>query len=288
MPPEDKQIGKFKASRIIFKESWNVLKQDKEIMWFPVMSGIFTLIVIIAMAAFFYIVLLGGSMIEFKIDESKQVSNIVIYGVMFVYYLIIFFIVNFFQSALFIIVQGRFSGQDLNFSNGIQGASKYIGKIFVWSIISATVGIVLKIISENFKVIGRILAGILGAAWEILTYFSLPSLVIGNLSIKDSFKESASIIKKTWGETLIINFGVGLFFAAIAVLWLVLSIAIIILIPKTYTVISVGVIFVIFYVAIMLLSTTLSSIFKLALFNYARTGNIPQGFSESIVKEAIK
>ena len=131
MPPEDIKIGKFKASRIIVKESWNVLKQDKEIMWFPVISTILTLIVLGAMAAYFYFMLLGGSSTEFKIDESKEISNIIIYGTIFIYYLVIFFIANFFQSALFIIVQGRFSGQDLNFSDGMQGAGKYVGKIFI-------------------------------------------------------------------------------------------------------------------------------------------------------------
>jgi len=288
MPPEDIKIGKFKASRIIVKESWNVLKQDKEIMWFPVISTILTLIVLGAMAAYFYFMLLGGSSTEFKIDESKEISNIIIYGTIFIYYLVIFFIANFFQSALFIIVQGRFSGQDLNFSDGMQGAGKYVGKIFIWSLISATVGIILNAISNKFKMVGRILANILGAAWEILTYFSLPALVIGNLGIKDSFKESASMIKKTWGETLIVSFGVGLFFVAVVVLGLVLSVAITIMAPTTYVVVSVAVVFTIFYIAMMLLATTLSSIFKLALFNYARTGNIPQGFSDYIVKGAIK
>jgi hypothetical protein len=257
-------------------------------MWFPVISTILTLIVIGAMAAYFYFMLLGGSSTEFKIDESKEISNIIIYGTIFIYYLVIFFIVNFFQSALFIIVQGRFSGQDLNFNDGIQSAGKYVGKIFIWSLISATVGIILKVISDNFKIVGRILSSILGAAWEILTYFSLPALVIGNLNIKESFKESASIIKKTWGETLIVSFGVGLFFVAVVVLGLVLSVAIIIIAPTTYVVVSVAVIFTIFYIAMMLLATTLSSIFKLTLFNYARTGNIPQGFSDYIVKGAIK
>jgi hypothetical protein len=288
MPPENIKLGKFKASRIIVKESWNALKQDKEVMWFPVISGFFTLLIIGAMASFFYFNLLGGSRTEFKIDESKEITNLVLYGTLFVYYIVIFFIVNFFQSALFIIVQGRFSGQDLNFSDGINGASKHIGKIFIWSFISATVGIVLKIISENFKVVGRIIAGVLGAAWDILTYFSLPALVIGNLNVKDSFKESAAIIKKTWGETLIVNFGVGLFFVVVIVLAVLLSLAIIIFSPTTYTFIIVGVIFAVFYIAMMLLSTTLSSIFKLALFNYARTGTIPQGFSDDIFKQAIK
>ena len=87
---------------------------------------------------------------------------------------------------------------------------------------------------------------------------------------------------------MIVSFGVGLFFVAVVLLAIVISIGIIMLAPTTYVIILVSTIFVIFYIAMILLATTLSSIYKLALFNYARTGNIPQGFSEYIIKDAIK
>jgi hypothetical protein len=38
----------------------------------------------------------------------------------------------------------------------------------------------------------------------------------------------------------------------------------------------------------VIISSTLSSIFKLALYNYAKTGQVPEGFSEELIIGAIK
>jgi membrane protease YdiL (CAAX protease family) len=285
MPPA--KIGKFKASKTIVKESWEILKQDKEIMWFPVISSITTLIAILIMAVIFYLVFLGGSLTSLHIEEGQKLNDVITYAMLLVYYIIIFFIVNFFEAGLFIIVQGRFSGQNLSFKDGINGAKKNFKKIFFWSLISATVGVILQFISDKSQIIGKIVASIFGAAWNILTFFSLPSLIIGNLGVKDSFKESASLIRKTWGETIIIKFGVGLFFALITFLLLALLIGIFILIPSVYVLTIVVILFVIALIVIAVVSTTLNSIFKLALFNYARTGQVPQGFSVDIINGAV-
>ncbi|MEK7463504.1 MAG: DUF6159 family protein [Patescibacteria group bacterium] len=295
MPPENNQapvvpikIGRFKASKIIVRESWNILKQEREIMWFPVISSLTTTVALLIIGIIYYAVVLGGNLSGLNFENNAFSSNVLVYGGLLIYYIVIFFIANFFQAGLFIIVNGRFSGQNLSFSDGIRGAKAHIGKIFAWSVINATVGMILRIISDKSKLIGKIVAAVLGGAWAILTYFSLPSLVIGNMSVKDSFKESAAIIRKTWGESLIINFGVGLFFMLITFFTTVIAIGICILVPTFYVLVLVTILFVVFIIVVSIISTTLGSIFKLALFTYARTGQIPQGFSPDIVRAAVK
>lgn len=287
-PPTPVKIGKFKASKLIVKESWNVLKQDKEIMWFPVLSSVVTLLVVLAMAAFYFFVLLGGSLASFTGEGTVAISDVVAYGTLFIYYLVIFFIVNFFEAGLYTIVQARFSGQNLGFSDGIRGARQHMGKIFLWSLISATVGVILRIIADKSAIIGKIVAGVLGAAWNILTYFSLPSLIVGNTSVKDSFKDSASVIRKTWGETIIVNFGVGLFFFLIVILLMLVSIVLAIVLQSVIAAIVIGALFILSVIILSIVSTTLGSIFKLALYNYAKNGVVPQGFSPDVVRGAIK
>ena len=90
------------------------------------------------------------------------------------------------------------------------------GKVFIWSVISATVGIILSIISERSKLVGRIVSSLLGAAWGFLTFFALPAMVIKNISVTDSFKESTATIRRVWGETFIVTIGTGMFFGLIA------------------------------------------------------------------------
>ena len=149
-------------------------------------------------------------------------------------------------------------------------------------------GVVLQIISDKSKLVGKLVVGLLGAAWGILTYFSLPSLIIGKTSVADSFKQSASVIRKTWGETIIINLGVGLFFGLLVFLALALMIGVIILAPTFPVVISMLLLFVIFIVLITIISSSLGAIFKLALFEYATTGKIPDGFSRELIQNAVR
>lgn len=211
-----------------------------------------------------------------------------IYGILFGYYLLVFFITNFFQAGVFTIVHARFSGGNLSLSDGLRGARGHAGKIFIWSLISATVGVVLQIVADKSKVIGKIVVALLGSAWNILTYFSLPSLVIGQASVTDSFKESATMIRKTWGETIIVNFGVGLFFGLIMMLLVVVGIFIVIVFPTIAVAIGVGSALFIVLILLSILSSTLNSIFKLVLFEYARTGSVPQGFSPEVIAQAVR
>ncbi len=44
----------------ITRESWELLKKDKEIMWFPVMSAIVSLVALVVLAGVFYFAVLGS------------------------------------------------------------------------------------------------------------------------------------------------------------------------------------------------------------------------------------
>jgi hypothetical protein len=285
--PAPIKLGKFQASRMIFSQSWQILKQDKELAWFPVLSAITSLIALAFFAAVIFFTFLKGDIHMLQTMSESQPTGPVGYSILFAYYIVMFCITNYFLAGLYAIVHGRFNGQNLSMSDGIAHANKNFNKIFIWSLISATVGLVLQIIADRSKIIGNIVAGIFGAAWNILTYFSLPSLVIGQRSIKDSFKESASVIRKTWGETIIINFSMGLFFGCIFFLGTALAIGIVILVPISQIFLIVSILYIIFFVTMIIISSTLGAIFKLALYEYAVTGVIPNGFTPEIIHGAI-
>lgn len=273
-------MEKFRTSKLIAVESWNVLKQDKEILWFPIISSVLSFGLTLVMLSFFFFYTFAGSLENVR--NYKTVEFEAIEGIVFgVYYVLAFFIVNFFQSAIFVVANGRFNGQDLTFSQGISEAIKSSEKIFIWSLISATVGLILNFISNKLKNIGKIVSFFLGAAWSVLTYFSLPSLVIGKTGVIDSFKESASIIRKTWGEAAILNFSTSLFFIFVRVVIFLVYNVLIIVFPKLIVLASI--VFVLSIVLTTTISSTLTAIFKLALYQYARTGNIPQGFTPELI-----
>lgn len=279
------RVGKFKASVMIVSQSWRLLKEDKEILWFPLFSVITSLFALVFMGTLFFFTVMDGDVNAFK-GDSEQKMGVVGYLILIAYYTVMFFIINFFQAGIYIITHGRIRGNNLTFTDGIQGAKNIAGKIFVWSFISATVGVILRAIADHSKLIGRIVVGLLGAGWNILTYFSLPALVIGNMSVLESFKQSASIIRKMWGETLILNIGVGLFFAIVILVGTVLGIGIIMYAPITAWIVFI--LFLFFVIVVSIMSSALGAIFKIALYEYANTGVIPAGFSPELIQNAIK
>lgn len=279
-------MGKFAASKAVVKGSWAILREDKEIMWFPVFSAIVSAVAFLIMGTVFFVYVLNGDLNN--LEASSQNGGGMGYLLLLIYYLVLFFIVNFFQAGILTIAHARFNGQDLTLNDGIRGASRNAGKIFVWSLISATVGVILHAIADRSKLIGKIVSSILGAAWSIMTYFSLPSLIIGQTTVLNSFKESAVLIRKTWGEALIVNVGVGFFFSLLFLAGFGVWIAVLFLTQNTFIFLGITVVLIVYLVVLTTISSALSVIFKLALYEYARTGQMPQGFSPELIQNAIK
>jgi hypothetical protein len=277
------RIGKFKGSLLLTKQSWAILSKDKEILWFPIMSAIVSALVI---AVYILVALLISGMSGN--DTGNTFSGIGSYIGLFIYYLITFFVVNFFQAGIMIIAHARMNGNNLTLGDGIRGAFRNFGKIFVWSAISATVGVILKAIADKKNLLAKIVAGLLGAAWNILTFFSLPAMIIGGTSVTDSFKSSASTIKKVWGETFIMSIGVGFIFGLIGFGGIIAAGIILVAFPKAAVAITLGIVLVIFFVVLSIISTSLSSIFKVALYEYATTGRVPEGFTPELIQAAVK
>ena len=280
----EKKIGKFKASMIITKESWNLLKKDKEMMLFPIISSVVSFIAIGIVAIVFFLVSLGGDF-ENANPESSSYNVELVY--VFAMYFLTFFITIFFQTGIIAIVHGRLNNQDLSFGDGMRKAFDKIGKIALWSLVAATVGVILKTISDRSKILGKIVIAILGAAWGILTFFIAPIIIIEDLSIKESLKKSASTIKSVWGETMIINIGVGFYFGMLFLAGIVIFIATLFTANAIIIITSAIVLFV-YLVVLCVISSTLSVIFKVILYEYASSGKVPMGFSREVMDMAFK
>src|SRR5206468_30808 len=58
--------------------------------------------------------------------------------------------------------------------------------------------------------IGALVAGLLGMAWNVMTFFVLPVLVVEGVGPFAAVKRSCAVLKAAWGEALVANFGTGL------------------------------------------------------------------------------
>lgn len=271
----------FSRSFHIFKESLSVLRKDKEIMLFPILSGIFTMM---AMAGMVYAGVITGFFARLG-NGSELESNILGYAGLFVWYFVSWFIVIFFNVAVIHCAKIRFEGGDPTIADGFRASTTHLGRIATWALVAATVGLLIRIAADRAKFVGKIVASIAGAAWAIATFFIVPVIIFEKKSMKDSIKQSANLVKKTWGESLVSAGGVGLFMMMLGAAGLLLPIAGM-FISVQAAVIGLG-IMAFYWLGLMVVSSALTGIFRAGLYLYATEGKLPQGFTPAYVERAF-
>ena len=136
----------------------------------------------------------------------------------------------------------------------------------------------------------KVIRGIIGMAWNLVTIFVIPGLVYYGLGPKDAIKKSVDTLGKTWGESIVRHFGMGfiqfLFFllgAGIgAGLYFITS-----SLGVTGIIITVAVVFV-YFLILSLVFNVANSVYNTALFVYADTGKIPTGYNQNLMSNAFK
>ncbi len=278
----------FSRSWKLVKESLAVLRHDKEIMLFPVVSGILTVLAFISLFIPF---------VFFSLFAGGDISSPFFYSLLFIYYLITSFIVIFFNTGLITCAHMRLNGKDPTFKDGIKNAWKHVGNIFVWSLISATVGLLLRMIIDRIenserlgpfgKIIGMIFISLLGMAWSFLTFFVIPVMVFENKTAFASIKQSGSLFKKTWGENVVGQFSMGLVFGLLGLLGII-PVMLAFFSGSVTMLVIIGGLTVLYWMILAILSTTLNGIFVAAMYNFAKTGKVPSAYSPELVKGAFR
>ena len=120
------------------------------------------------------------------------------------------FVVIFFNAALVFAADRRLEGQAVTIGEAMHESAARAHVLLPWAIVSATVSIVLRAIEQRGGILGRIVGTIAGVAWAVVTFLVLPVLVFEGVGPIAAVKRSGSLFKKTWGENLVANAGIGL------------------------------------------------------------------------------
>ncbi len=268
--------------------SFKVLKLDPELMLFPLASGIACM----AVLASFLVPLfgMGTDYLEVLTDEKTTGADIVAYVLMFLFYFVNYFIVIFFNSALVACAIIRFKGGNPTVMDGIRAALASIHYIVLWALVAATVGMILKAIESRSENVGRFIAGFLGTAWSILTYFVVPVLVVEHQAPWDAFNRSRKIMFKTWGEALASTFSLSLINFVIFIVGAIPIVAGIAMVSTAaavlgYVLIALGIVLIILGA---LCTSALDSILLAGLYIYAEEGIVPDAYDKSTFSAAFK
>lgn len=285
-------MNAFSRSWNITKLSFAVINKDRELIWFALLSFIFSTLFVLAMVL--------PSIVPAVLNEGISDTTLEAYQyvILFVTYFGLAFIATFFNVCVVYTTKVRFEGGNATFNESFSFAFSKLGLIFKWSLLSATVGLLLRLLDKLASQLGKagqivasILIGLLGMTWSIITIFVVPVLVYEGFGPIDAVKKSTQVIKKTWGESLIRAIGLGLIQFFTFVLIIVLSVGITYLLSNLIGVsgfiagVSIGLLLLFFTGLIFSVANT---IFNTALYVYANNNKVADGFNEEVVRDAFK
>ena len=271
---------KFSRSWELVKASAGVLRSDKELMLFPLISGAATLVVM----ATFLIPVFALRIFENGIGIGGAVLG-------FLFYFCQYSVIIFFNCALVGAAMIRLDGGDPSLRDGFDAARSRLPSILGYAAIAATVGVFLQALkNKDNNFIVRLIGSGLGAAWTLATFLVVPVLVSRDIGPIDALKESVGLLKRTWGENAIGNVGIGAAFGLIMFLFLLVGAGLTLVAYQASLALAVGV-GVIFLLGVLLLGiyqAALSGVYSAALYRYAVSREAPAAFRGAMLEDAFR
>jgi hypothetical protein len=267
----------------LVKSSWQVLRADRELLLYPVASGLVTFI---AMAVV-VMVWAGTGGFDRLGDESLGVIDL---ALLFVLYFVVSTVVVFFNSALVAAANIRLDGGDPTLADGFRIAISHLPAILGWAAIAATVGLVMQALRERGGAVGAVISLIGNMAWSLITFLVVPILVVEGVGPIEAIKRSAGLLRKTWGEQIVGSFSIGLVvglaFLALAVVGGIIVFALFSLVDVLGALALVALVAAL--VLLALIGSALSGIFNVALYRYAVGKDAGRFFADDVLAGAFR
>lgn len=308
-------IERFNRSWLVFRTSCRVMRSNPKLLLFPVVSNLATLVI----AAFFLLIPLMSLLLvdtghsafsaehwqvlgrkDFNGSLAEQYGPVVFFlGVgsyAVLVYLTSMFIAAFCNTAFYQQIMKALGGEPVSIREGLRFASTRIKAILLWSLLSGTVGLLIKSIAERFGILGNIIMRFVGFAWSAASVFVIPIIVRENtVNPFTSLKNSVALLRRSWGEALIGYTGITMITTA-AILFTLFPIGICIILLAVFN-FSTGLAILIPFVLILellfillvgFLSNIANDIYRCSLYVYASEGVIPEHFTKDMMDAAWK
>jgi len=205
------------------------------------------------------------------------------------------FVALFFSVGLAACANLALDGQEVSFGKGFAVARSRTGVIAGWALVQLTVGLILNLIQSLLSDQGGV-AAIFGAviqvigrlAWAVASFFVIPILALEGLGPKAALKRSVATIKERWGEGVVGSAAIGI----VTLPAIIIAIALIFgaaslsdsNAPVALAMIAVGVIV---FAAAVIFSSSLTAVFRVALYRFAADGTVTGGFEQQQLESAF-
>jgi Family of unknown function (DUF6159) len=266
-------VGRIGHSWVLAKTSWGVLRSDKTLAAVPAISALVSIVALAGFAGLFFLV--GVDLDTNSTDNSALKPAGYVIGA--VAYVVFAFITVYFQSALVAGANESLSGGNATIGKSMGAATAKLHRILPWAIVTATVSFIISQL-ERQGWIGAIVGSLLGMAWNVVTFLTIPIIMLEDVGPIAALKRSGTLFKQTWGENLVAQVGFGFigliaFLPAALVAGLGVASGV-----GAVIVVTVG-IAVVWLTIVSVVLAALSGIYRTALYRYAVDQRAPAAFA---------
>jgi hypothetical protein len=306
-------IDRFKNGWRLFLNSIDVMMKNKSLLLFPVATAALTIIMAVLFVTPIALQPTGhsysekahwatvgnrlfvvGPPTEYDLARGRKNSVSITpqayaYGVLF--YFLSMFLATFFNVAFVHEIFNALEGKPVSVGEGLQFAGTKVKPILMWTLFAGLVGMLIKTLEQKFGFFGRWVVRLVGVAWSVAAVFVIPVLVMEEHPDNPIgvVRQSAGVIRKTWGEALAGYAGLQVGGAVVVFASLFMLGA------AFYAGIALNQFAVMFatlaawFVGICLFSYAMSvasQIYLCVLYKYATSGVVPQGYTSEMLTMA--
>lgn len=276
----------------LLQRSWQVLQAQPRLVLFPVVSTLCSIV----LALFFIVPIIAVGVAAASTHQNLEAYGERLHIFYYAYgagiYLVSMFLATFFNVAFYNEIFHALSGEEVSLGRGLRFAATRWQAILLWSLLAGTVGLIIRSIEERLGWLGRIVMGFLGLVWSVAAVFAIPVIIRRtDRNPLVVLRDSASTLKRTWGESLIGFVGIqllGVFFVATSLLFGIIGIVGLIVLNQGWLFASaIG-----FWLLAVLVGSFIVSIathvYRCALYVFASEGVVPGPFTPEMMQSAWK
>jgi hypothetical protein len=269
-------VSKIRRGWELTKKSWGVLRENPDLLRFPLYGGIATIVCAL--------IVVGPGVFLIEEDQTIFGGALAVIG----FYLLAV-IGTYFSVGLAAAANMVFQGQKATVADGLAVSLSRFSQVAGWAALSATLGIALSAL-ENQGAIGQIAGRLLAIGWSLITFLAVPVIALEGTGPFQTLKRSASLFKSRWGAQVTGNIAIGgaVFLFGVLPSGLLIFAGFLIWASASFAGALLLVIGVIGLAISMLLSSALSNVFGVALYRYALDGEAVGGFTSEELESAVR
>lgn len=302
---------RFNTSWSLVKSTFGIIQRDKKLLLFPAVNLVFVLAIL-----FFFTVpilfintghpflsfdhwkVLGNKLVEISPSATPGEKDEITLKPLALTYLAAMYFVSMFAStflnvAFYSEILAAFRGDAVSIQRGLKFASTRFWSIVAWSLMAGIVGYIIQQIENRVGFVGRIITGLIGAAWSVASVFAIPVIVHEEASVNplSTLKQSALTLKRTWGEALVgyVGFsGISFVVFLLSMLFLIGAFVPAVIFNNVWIALLLGALWFLALLAFTYFMNTAKQVFLCALYLFASEGAVTEPYTADMFNAAWK